>query len=106
MILIIKKGEGEYDSYYEYVESVWSIRKKKFDFEQEYQKHLVEKYQQAGLPVNLRIDNRGSANGIDFTLLKKKDFKQVSKVAKEWTPERFVKEVLRGKQLTFQDITL
>jgi hypothetical protein len=101
MILVIKHSKGAWDDYYEWVDSVWSIRKKNFNLEKAYQDYLLKLYTDAGLPV---LPNKH--DGFDFSLLNKGQFKQLSKIAKSINIQKYLKEVLKAKQLDFQDITL
>lgn len=101
MILIVKKGEGQYDDYHEWVDSVWSIRKKKINWEKDWENFVFKAYVDAGLPVS-----QNDKGAINFTLLKKKQFKEVAKIYNSLNMHDFVKNTYKAKELKFQDIII
>jgi hypothetical protein len=100
MILIVKGSDGSFEDYTEWVDSVWSLRKKNFNLEKAFQDHLLKQYVDAGLPVS------ANNSGIDLSLLNMTQFKRAKKIANNHTIHKFLKEVVKAKQLDFQDITI
>jgi DNA/RNA endonuclease YhcR with UshA esterase domain len=96
-IVILKKGEGEYDSYQEDITDVYIVRRKKFNVESEYNHYLFKRAFDLLLPFTLKEEN----NFYHITLgvkLNKEQKKIWKKIIEFHTIHFFLENVIKAKK--------
>jgi len=102
--LIYKDNGGEYDSYQEYVESVWQLEGT-VGVALLHEKFLAEKIQATGVVLEkIFFDDTAYIKNILGCIKSDKDRKTAKKILKENPIEKFLVEELRAERLEFIEI--
>jgi hypothetical protein len=102
-VVIIKEGEGEYDSYVEYPTDVYIVPRKKFNAELEYHKYFFAKIKErTQIPIEWRKTDH--SEGIYYPKqIKGAEAKLLKQIATEYDIKHFLEIECKAKRVDFSE---